>query len=124
MGDAEHLGVARQPLQPPPDDVGGVAADARVDLVEDQRRALAVRLGEGLDRQHQAREFAAGDDARQRAEVLAWVWRHKELYADQVLAGPHCSAGERLEPHVEARSPHRQLAQRRDQLARERVAAV
>ena len=38
--DAEDLRIGGEALQPASDDVGRVAADARVDLVEDQRCAL------------------------------------------------------------------------------------
>ena len=41
VGDDEHLRRLAQRLQPAADGVGGGAADAAVDLVEDQRQARA-----------------------------------------------------------------------------------
>ena len=43
-------------------------ADAGVDLVEDERLARLVGRGQRLQRQHHARQLAAGHDARQRPE--------------------------------------------------------
>src|SRR3954454_739119 len=84
--DAEHLECRPQRAQLAADDVGDAAANAGIDLVEDQpgrrcaRRtiggvaeAVARCRGERLDRQHDARELAARDDPRQRPELLAGV---------------------------------------------------
>ena len=55
-----------QPRQPLADGVGDRAADAGVDLVEDQRRGRAAVGEHHLQRQHEAGELAAGGDLHQR----------------------------------------------------------
>ena len=55
------------------------AADAGVDLVEDERLARSVGRGQRLQREHDPRELAAGGDARQGPEVFARVRRDVEL---------------------------------------------
>ena len=46
------------------------------------------RRGQRLDGEHDARQLAAGHDPRQRAEVLAGVWRHEELRRVDAARGP------------------------------------
>ena len=69
--DREHLRALGEPLQRRGDGVGGLAADARVDLVEDHRLAAADRR----DRERDARELAArgrlGDRPERQAGVRA-----------------------------------------------------
>ena len=73
MGDAQDLGVGGQALQPASDDVSRMTADAGIDLVEDERRALPRSACEGLDGQHESRQLAARHDAGERPQVLARV---------------------------------------------------
>ena len=66
MGDGENLDAGCEPRQPLADRLGDRAADARIDLVEDQRRRRAAIGKHDFQRQHEAREFAAGGDLHQR----------------------------------------------------------
>ena len=54
------------------------SADARVDLVEDQRRDRVLLRQHILHRQHDPRQLAAGRDLCHRPERLAHVGRHQE----------------------------------------------
>ena len=73
VGDAQDLVAAGERPQAPPDRVRAPAADARVDLVEDERRRL-VGLGQDLlDGQRDARQLAARGDPGQRPRRLARV---------------------------------------------------
>ena len=62
--DRDHLRAPRQALQRLADRVRGLAADAGVDLVEDQR----VAAGDRGDRQRNPRQLAAGRRFRNRCE--------------------------------------------------------
>ncbi len=73
VGDAQDLPASREALQPLADRACGVAADAGVDLVEHERRAPTRRwplmppsLQRARQREHHARELAAGGDLAQR----------------------------------------------------------
>src|SRR5262245_39733892 len=92
MGDAQYLKRGAEDAELAADDVGDPPADAGVDLVEDQpgRRgarwslggvveSVARRGGQGLDGEHDARQLAAGHDARKRPEMLAWIRGDEEL---------------------------------------------
>ncbi len=72
--DRDHLRPFGEPLQRGRDRVRGLAADARVDLVEDERLAPADRS----DRERDARELAAGRGLRHRAEGQAGVRADQE----------------------------------------------
>ncbi len=73
--------VLRELAKPPADRVRGGAADTGVDLVEHER-PNRVRLAENaLEREHHARELAAGRDARERACRLPGRGRVQELDA-------------------------------------------
>ena len=81
VGHGEHLrppGEAREALA---DGVGHRAADARVDLVEHQRRRRAAIGQHDFQRQHEARKFAARGDFGQRAGPRAGIGLHPELDA-------------------------------------------
>ena len=67
MGDRQHLHALGKPRQPLADGVRHRAADAGVDLVEDQRRRRAAIGERHLQRQQEARQLAAGRDLHQRA---------------------------------------------------------
>ena len=79
VGDADDLAAGGQLAQLLADGAGRDAADARVDLVEDERR----RAGLGRrahQREHHARELAAGRDLAQRAGGHAGVGRDQEVH--------------------------------------------
>src|SRR5436189_134663 len=59
----------------------GAAADPRVHLVEHHGRRALVPGEDDLQRQHAARQFPPGGDARQRPYGLAGVAREAELHA-------------------------------------------
>ena len=124
VGDAQHLTPFPQLAQPRPDRAGGVPADARVDLVEHQRRLRRCGVGDAHDREHHPRELAAGGDLPQRPGRHAGVGRDHEL--DRVGARwPRLALAEH---HLEARLPHRQrvelLAHRRREAPGGRPARV
>ena len=74
--------------QPHADGVGHRAADAGVDLVEHQRRRRAAIGQHHLERQQEARQFAAGRDLHQRPRPRAGIGLHPELDAvDAVRPG-------------------------------------
>ncbi len=123
MRDAQDLKRRPEGAELAPDDVGDAPADAGVDFVEDQtgrRRArrtvggvaetVARRGNQGLDREHDARQLAARDNARERPQVLAWIRRDEELPSINSSRAP---AGLGLQPvakpHLEARALHGQL---------------
>ena len=75
MRDAQHLPARAELAQHRPDRRRDGAADADVDLVEDQRRHLADFGEHDLDREREARQLAAGRDARDRAQRLLRMGR-------------------------------------------------
>jgi hypothetical protein len=79
VGDGHHLHAAAEAREPHADGVGDRAADAGVDLVEDQRRRRAAIGEHHLERQQEAREFAARGDLHQRARPRAGIGLHPEL---------------------------------------------
>src|SRR5207253_3449823 len=89
VGDADDLVPRRELLELPPDDLGDAAADAGVDLVEDERGrgAAAGGLEEGRgDGELDARELAARGNALHRLRLLAAVRGDEDLDAvDAVL---------------------------------------
>ena len=120
VGDAEDLAPRRDRPQPLADGAGRAAADADVDLVEDQRRHAVGLRERRLEREHHPRELAARGHPRQRARLDAGVGREQELRPlDAALVGPPAPAvddqGPRrvllaLQPHLEAAPPHRERA--------------
>jgi len=71
MGDAEDLMPARKFSQAAPHPVGGPAADAGVDLVEDQHHARIGLANRGFDREEGSRELAARRRPAQRQQFSA-----------------------------------------------------
>jgi len=74
-GTAPPAGYASQRFAHSPADL---AADALVDLVEDQRGHGIVLREDHLERQHQARQLTPGRDLGERAALQADVQRHRE----------------------------------------------
>src|SRR3954454_15708476 len=72
--DRDHLRPLGKPLEDPADRVCRLAADTRVDLVEDERLAA----GDHGDRQGDPRELAAGGGLRDGREREARVWPDEE----------------------------------------------
>ena len=85
VGDDDDLGVPRQLGQAAPDLDRGRAADAGVDLVEDERRHRAGPGQGHLHGEHHPGQLAAGGAAVQRSRLGADVGREQEL--DLVHAG-------------------------------------
>src|SRR5439155_25568434 len=71
----------------PPDDLRDRAADPGIDFVEDDGRRVGVFECYRLDRQHDARELAAGGDASERARIFAWVGREVEFHGVRTAGG-------------------------------------
>ena len=102
MGDADDLIGFGETADACADRGGGRAPDAGVDFVEDQSAAVA-RAGEDDDQREQnAREFAAGCDARERSERFAGVRGKGELGA---LGAGRADRFERYELKLEPRRP-------------------
>ena len=80
VGDAEHLALGAERAQALADRPRRLAADAGVDLVEDQRRGTRPRRHRH-QRQHHARQLAARRALAQRRRGHARVGRQQELDA-------------------------------------------
>src|SRR5262245_36949849 len=108
VGDAEHLALGAELVQLLADGSSGVAADPRVDLVEDEggRPAPRTLAGEG---EHHPRELAAGGRIPQRRGGHPGVGG--DLEGDALLAHRAEAVGMRLEAHLELRAAHRQLVE-------------
>ena len=73
--DAQHLRALAERAQLATDDFRDAAADAGVDFVEHQAgQRVGLRRGD-LDREADARQFAAGSDFRERPGRLTRGWR-------------------------------------------------
>src|SRR6266550_959712 len=59
MGNAKHLMALRQLAHARADGMGNLAADVRVNLIEDEQRHRILRGQRRLDREHQAGNFPA-----------------------------------------------------------------
>ena len=81
MSDDQHLALLGKPGEPFADGAGDRAADAAVDLVEDHRRGAPRLSQRDLQREDEARQFAARSDPGQRAERRAGVGRNFEFDA-------------------------------------------
>ncbi len=114
MGHHDHLARARQPLEPQAHRVRHRAAHPLVHLVEDHHRPggegrplpapARQRSGQRrLQRQGEAREFAARGDGAQAAERRARVGRDLELHPVGPVAA-RALGGQRLHRHAEARA--------------------
>ncbi len=99
MGDDEGLGVLAEALEPRADGGGRGPADAAVDLVEDQRLAVALLREADLERQQEAGQFAPRGDLVDGAGQGAGVRRHLE--GDPVDAVRAGALGVRLDLRAE-----------------------
>ena len=109
VGDAEHLAAVAEGAQALADDAGDLAADAGVDLVEDQRLRLA-RRAEPRQRQHHPRELAAGGGIAERRRRHPRVRRDPQL--DRLAAARRRSRRRAARGRPRASAPvHRQLRQ-------------
>ncbi len=79
MCDRDHLHAPAEPRQALADGVRNRAADAGIDLVEDQRRRRAAIGQHHFQRQQETRELAAGGDLHHRARPGAGIGLHPEL---------------------------------------------
>ena len=96
VGHAHDLAHAAERGQPLAHRTRHGAADAGVDLVEDERADAVLRGEQRLPRQEDARQLAARGDARQRARLLSRVRREAELDAVGARgAGRLAAAGRR-----------------------------
>ncbi len=131
MGHDQNLQAGAETLQPLADRRGDRAADAAVDLVEDQRRHRRGAGQHQLQRQHEARQLAARGDARERPERRAGDGRDLEMHALAAMLAP-IGLGERGQHRretapcraaaVSARPRHRHRDDRRQLGARARDA--
>ena len=109
MRHANDLPASRELADRRADRGGRCAADAGVDLVENQRAARIAGVGENDDQREQhARELAARRDARERARRLAGVGSEEKLDA---LGAVRADALERLDRHLEAARGKRDLGE-------------
>src|SRR5438034_7052412 len=118
VGDTEDLAAAAELAELAADDFGDRAADAGIDLVEDERGAPLVGGGEGLEREHDARQLAARGHAGERARLLARVGREEELDLVPALGAERAPLG-LGETRLEARAGERQRLELRDESARQ-----
>ena len=59
VGNAEHLIFGSKTLEPAPDHVRRVSTDPGIDLVENESGISALLCRDGLDGEHQSRQFSA-----------------------------------------------------------------
>ncbi len=85
MGDGHHLHLAGEATEPRADGIGHGTTDTGVDFVEHQSRRGALVGQHHLQRQQEAREFAAGGDLHHRARAGAGIGLHPELHAVDAL---------------------------------------
>ena len=106
VGDGQHLAVAAQLLHQPADGFGHGAADAGIDLVEDQRLRRAQLAGGDGDGQRDARQLAARGHLAHRPRRAAGMAGHQE---SRRLPGPLARGlRQRLQRHFEAAALHAQ----------------
>src|SRR6266566_329748 len=116
VGDAEDLAAPAEPAELAADDLGHGAADAGIDLVEDERGAPLLGGGEGLEGEHDARQLAARGHAGERARLLARVRREEELDLVPALGAERAPLG-LGETRLEARAGERERLELRGQRA-------
>ena len=102
MGYDENLQAGAEALQPLADRRGDGAADAAVDLVEDQGRHRGGAGEHQLQGQHEARQLAARGDARERAERRSGIGGDLEMDALAAMLAP-IGLGERGQHGAEPR---------------------
>src|SRR5438876_274808 len=121
VGDAEHLALLAEASQRPADRLGDAAADAGIDLVENQRADRRSLRRDHLDRQADARELASGGDPRERAQRQARVRGDLELD----FLGPRRSGFVKpVQQDLEPAARHRELLHARRHRLRKRLRAV
>ena len=81
MGDDEHVVPLGDFRESRADLRTHLAADALVHLIEHQRRDGIVLGEDHLEREHQARQLAAGGDLREQFRLQSGVELHLELHA-------------------------------------------
>ena len=114
VGNAQHLEPRAKSLEPRAYDVRNAAADARIDFVEDQRLPRRVFRRKRLEREHHARQLAAGHDAGKGPEIFSRVRRDEELrMVDAAVAPGLRREFAVVEPDLKAGASHRQLSQER-----------
>ena len=96
-----------EPRQPLADGVGRRAARARIDFVEHQRRRRAAIGQHHLQRQHEARQFAARGDFHHRTRPRAGIGLHPELDPLGALRAGLRFVGDDLRGEDRARSSFR-----------------
>src|SRR5216110_94395 len=79
MRDANYLMIATQCSHFGSDRVRDFAAHIRVDLIKDEQRDRVMCCQRGLDRKHQARDFATGSNRTQRFQRLAGIRGEKQF---------------------------------------------
>ena len=77
--DCQYLHSARQAREALADRIGDRAADAGIDLIENECRRRAAIGDDDLKSEHEAREFAAGGDFHQGTRTRAWICLHAEF---------------------------------------------
>ncbi len=95
VSDAHHLVGLSQLLEHPADDLGHAPADPSIHLVEDQRRHLGHRGGDGLDRQTETRKLATRSHLGQRAQSGPGVGGHQQLHLLQTVRAARLHGRER-----------------------------
>ena len=108
MGDREHLMVARHAAHRLAHLKPDASADARVHLVEDQRRHAIEPRENGLERQHDARQLTARRDTREWSLLVADVERHAKFHR---LRAVRSNLAQRNEHDVKAAIAHAEVGQ-------------
>jgi hypothetical protein len=106
VGDREHLMVIGHAAQGLTDHQPDPSADPGVHLVEDQRGHTVEPGEDRLQREHHARQLAAGGDTRQGTRIVPDVERHLEL---DVLRAVRTRLVARRERHAEASVGHAEV---------------
>ncbi len=105
VGDTQNLGPTGYLAQFLADGGGGFAADAGVDLIEDQGRNPIGLGSRPFQRQHQTRQLAARGDPRQGLGSLSRIGGEVEL---ALLLSPRSGLGQLRQTHFETGLFHRQ----------------
>ncbi len=100
--DADDLVASGQVAELLGDELGRLAADAGVDLVEDERLAALALLAHGLEGQHDPGELAARSDPPQGPQFLAGVGGDEELGLLRALVADRGRVVERGNDRVQA----------------------
>ena len=106
VGDAEDLACFAERAQALADEARGLAADSRVDLIEDERPRPGA-LAEPAQSQHHPRELAAGSRVAQRRRSHSGVGGDQQL--DRLATVCSEPLSERRQVDLQAGTWHRQL---------------